>query len=933
MKDLQAEEQFYSRYLWCLNPILTIGQLLTRFRVELDGYRALEGWEREESKINLYLFACAIACTVDDYFSQKLVDLSLLYPRLPQFWFFLRSADWLINRITWFLRIVFNWRAWRWRRRWNSLVEEICDLLIASEEVRTISPALAEVRLPEGLSSRRMRLPEAFRGQDFAHQDVISLIQRFCAASRASPDPVTAVTIVGLRTAGAYFAPLMAAYLKKSNWPHVSWFSIRPKNGTSPWERQQLRKLRRRNARVLVVDDYPATGATWRLTLNILQQSKIKPEQISILAPTHAAQPNWMELAGIKDKITAFTVQPSELYKTALLQPRAVEEWCAPYFTSAESTSTTAFRVIDDKRVCEINDRLAEHSKDGHHVREKRVFAVEVSEKDGARSTRKIFLKSVGWGWLGYHAYIAGRRLDGFVPPVIGLRNGLLLTEWLGDAVKKPDAIPHEQMVNVLASYVAARSRRLPLEGDCRLESRTYRWTGLDETVTILRAAYGPYLSRLKAPGLRKQLYRYIGSAPTLIDGRMRPEEWLYTPTGIYKADFEQHNFGGAEVDLADPAYDLAAAIFEFRALRQSEKQLLETYIRMSGDRTIAERIIVYKVLYASIIMRQAAARVLARKEPEKNNELYQYARNFLVYSMNEFCASLVGRPQPVRWSNSLFFMDLDGVFDQELLGFPHATESGLQSLMLLQSNGYSVVLNTGRSVQHVRQYCRAYGIPGGVAEFGSVFVDAVQKNEVPLIDEASARQLAKCREAIRALPGIFLDPGYEYSIRAYRYQGRETAGLSVNEIRELLKSPEFSQLSYICRQSDTYIVPKGTDKGAGVTFVRRYLKNDAPIAAIGDSDQDIAMLRLSDYRYAPANCSPAVRRLAKTAECRVLKQSWQAGLLAAVRHRLKNEGIRPRESSLSPMPDQITGLMQTLLRVADRPSPLRVLAGLVSWS
>src|SRR5207248_4170436 len=132
-----------------------------------------------------------------------------------------------------------------------------------------------------------------------------------------------------------------------------------------------------------------------------------------------------MELAGIKDRIRTFTLKPSELYKTALLQPGAVEQWCAQYFTSPESTNTTAFRVITDTRIDEINARLAEHSKDGHHVREKRVFAVELCDSNGSRSTRKIFLKSVGWGWLGYHAYIAGKRLDGFVPRLIGLRNGL----------------------------------------------------------------------------------------------------------------------------------------------------------------------------------------------------------------------------------------------------------------------------------------------------------------------------------------------------------------------------------------------------------------------------------------------------------------------------------------------------------------------------
>src|SRR5437764_1228184 len=83
----------------------------------------------------------------------------------------------------------------------------------------------------------------------------------------------------GLRTAGSYFAPLMTVYLKRLNWSRVSWFSIRPKSGISLWERWQLRWAARRHARVLVVDDYPATGQTLRLTLRILQESKIKPEQ------------------------------------------------------------------------------------------------------------------------------------------------------------------------------------------------------------------------------------------------------------------------------------------------------------------------------------------------------------------------------------------------------------------------------------------------------------------------------------------------------------------------------------------------------------------------------------------------------------------------------------------------------------------------------
>src|SRR5579862_286321 len=553
-----AEEQFYSRYDWCLNPILSVGELIHRFEQEFSAYPASEGWQREEHKINLYLFACAIACTTDDYFNQRLVNFSPLRRWLPRLWPLLSLSERILNTPAMLVRIGINWRVWRWRKRWNSCIEECCNLLCTNVGLQLSSSALPRTALPKQLLTWNMRLPEAFRGQDFTHQDIISLIERFCASSQPTDQPIG---IVGLRTAGAYFAPLMAAHLKRSNYSRVSWFSIRPKNGISAWEQLQLRALARRNAHVLLVDDYPATGSTLRLMLRILHEAKSKPERISILAPTHAAQPNWTTLAGIDPAIKVFTVYPSELFKAGLLQREAVESWCTEYFPAA---GTNTLRIVSNEGVDELNAQLAEHSKDGHHVREKRVFEIQLPNGRPAPDKKKILVKSVGWGWLGYHAYIAGKRLQGFVPQVIGLRNGLLIMDWIDDGSKELE-IKDERIVDALASYVAARATKLPLAGDFQFKSRTYRWTGLDEIVTILRAAYGPYLSRVKGGRLRKELYKYVATAPTLIDGRMNPEEWLHRPDAIYKADFEHHNFGGAEPDLADPAYDLAAAIFEFR--------------------------------------------------------------------------------------------------------------------------------------------------------------------------------------------------------------------------------------------------------------------------------------------------------------------------------------------------------------------------------
>ena len=49
---------------------------------------------------------------------------------------------------------------------------------------------------------------------------------------------------------------------------------------------------------------------------------------------------------------------------------------------------------------------------------------------EGEKQTKYVLAKSVGWGWLGYHAFLIGHRLSEYVPPVLGLRDGVLYSEW-----------------------------------------------------------------------------------------------------------------------------------------------------------------------------------------------------------------------------------------------------------------------------------------------------------------------------------------------------------------------------------------------------------------------------------------------------------------------------------------------------------------------
>src|SRR2546430_17650366 len=81
-----TESDFYAPYDWCLNPILSVGELFQRLGEELDRYESLRvDWQREECKINVYLFVCPIACPSDAYPPPPPWDLPLLsnyFPRL-----------------------------------------------------------------------------------------------------------------------------------------------------------------------------------------------------------------------------------------------------------------------------------------------------------------------------------------------------------------------------------------------------------------------------------------------------------------------------------------------------------------------------------------------------------------------------------------------------------------------------------------------------------------------------------------------------------------------------------------------------------------------------------------------------------------------------------------------------------------------------------
>lgn len=929
-----SEAGFYSAYQWSLNPVLTVRELFMRLREALDQLSDLRtSWQREECKANLGLCAGAITCTVDDYLGEPARNLSALSQRFPAFRGLLSWAQTILDVSTYLLSFPTRSRVFRWRQKWISCVNAIWEVVAAPPEstaelerkLRGCIGDCLDYRLPQQVLELCMQLPAGYRSQDLAHHDAFALADIFAASQGKRRGRLV---VVGPRSMGAYFAPAVRAKLNMLGWTTVSWCTVRPKRGISLWERRGLGDLGSKDVQVLVADESPNTGNTFFLMIRMLRSLGVSPERIFLLAAMHPTRPDWRlpENNAEFQGVTLLRLEAHRLYKNRFLEPAAVLPLLQEYF---RNTGSRVVEITQSRRTQELNSRLHAHFQDGFDCRLKRVFDVRLESSDRAPLKRRIIAKSVGWGWLGYHAYFAGKRLAGFVPDTLGLRNGLLFTAWLEGAEEDADEASSKPPVDRLATYVAARARELRLPKDPIYEiSIGYGWTGWRVLLDTLREAFGPVGRRLKIPALHRRLGQFACPFPALTDGNMKPEDWIRSADGFQKVDFEHHNFGRTEPYVVDPAYDLAAAAMEFRLSPQEERLLVASYALASGDADAGGRMMLWKLLHGRFVGTRACAE-MARNRPSEVlgnwHERFYLARNFLVYEMNRFGASLLGAAPPAHWTGRLFFMDLDGVFDSNVFGFPQTTTSGLLALATLRRHGFSVIPDTARSVKDVRQYTEAYGLPGGIAELGCMFVDAVRRREISLVEPEAAEQLSRCRESLQSLPAVFVDPNYRTAIRAYRFTGLRAEGIPETEIRSLLDSSEFDRLTFVPSSADTTIIPKGIGKGPALQWVRRYLDiPNEPVAAIGDGDADLEMLRAANAAFAPANCSKLVRRLVAAGQCEMTRMPRQKGLLEASRRVIHADGRTCDKCNVQLAPATGCGaLIQTLMEVAER-TPLQ---------
>jgi hydroxymethylpyrimidine pyrophosphatase-like HAD family hydrolase len=915
-KLLGTELTFYGRYDWCLDPHQTVQQVLAHLDREIGALRdATEPWQFREIVANVYLLACALLNT----FEESVRGPALRLPRQLEARrigrYAARAAEYVqrSHRGRRQRAQILNWTEQLQRGLREFLSASLCGRAEGRDEivrsVAGLATALAQP-LTAGIGSCTIGVPSLFRRLDLTPNDILALGRRFIAQC---PDRSWPLLLLGLRSSGSYIAPLLSAFLDAAGYATVAAMTIQPEKGPDRRERRQLARHAQAGFMALILDDSPHTGGTAVRALAAARRAGFPQERLRALLPVHPA--NISALGPLNDAFV-IALPPEAWHKRRLLAQEAVERRLTEYFAARGFSSV---RVVASRSADEINAWLEQQSSGYRGSRLKRVHAVMLRAEQGEAELRYVLVKSVGWGWLGYHAFLAGHRLSGHVPPLLGLRDGLLYAEWQPHAAVLRDGVPdRDRWIEAAASYVAERVGALGLQrspaGQKHLKSHE---NGLKLVAKALSKSNGRFVTDLLArPAFEQALARLPCPLPTWIDGRMQRAEWITGPHNVLKADFEHHGMGKAEVNTVDPAFDLADTILSLRLRPEEEAALLRHYTERSGDADVASRLFMNKLLAGLWTMQSAQEYLFGKAQAAavqaEHHERWLSAWDFLTVHAARFCGQHCAPPSAPDFCTPLVVLDVDGVIDRRTFGFPCTTAAGIAALSALHRDGRSVVLNTARSGEEVREYCRAYSLAGGIAEHGTWLWNALSGEARVLIDDEALRQLDALRTYLRRLPGVFLDHRYKFSIRTFTYLPKPeslsgsllqsfNAGTASSPLPPLLiqhgiSELDLDQLTFHNTTIDTTVLAKAHDKGTGLAAFRDWvLSPNADTIAVGDSASDLPMFREATRCFAPAHIDCASR--ARLLGCRIARLSYQRGLLEIV-HALgapgQDRGRRP---------------------------------------
>ncbi len=776
-----------------------------------------------------------------------------------------------LGDVLWHVRALGPWsrRLSSYRARLTDVVDLLASVVVTGgihpakrSELESSSAALvrATKRLPRGLLREVIRLPACFRGFDQRPDDVWRLMVRF---AERWPDRRRPVLVVGVRTSGAYLAPLCAASLRAIGYDDVSILTLRPGQRLLAAERRVVLDAARRSALVLLTDDPPSSGGTVSRAAGDLQHIGVSEGRI-VLA---------LQLFGGRSTLP----QPLQRYEAVLLEwqdwsvheslePHAVERDFAAFLGPSTNVSMVERITLPTAQV------------ERGHMRA--VYRVRLtSSVTGGKTDRVVCVDGAGLGYLGRHAVVVADALRGYVPEVFGCAAGLLYRVWLPEAsLVEPvrrDSVP--QIADEIASYVVARNRALRVDQDMsqRLGEQRAVW---QRSSGLLSQAFGRAapLSRLALGPLARRLLQV--NRPSVIDGNTALSRWFGREDGttrLVKVGFAGAGFAHRDPPSYDPVFDLAGAAASAR-VRELAVELRRSYERRAGEPIDEERWLLYQLVHLQRECEHARPQDQAELQRAQSRALHSYV-----------AATIFNETRPAA-QGPLCAFDIDGVLESGWLGFASMSPAACLALRALSCHGYRGLLATGRSIEEVRDRCESFGLAGGVAEYGSVIYMHDARRVEDLLTTTDRRHLGALRRTLLEMDGVIVDAAYRRSVRASLLDdGGDARALSAELIDSALaRSGTRPFLRAIQGGKQTDFVPTRIDKGVGVRVLAARLGVAAAhgegrvlALAVGDTESDLPLFRLAELALAPANVDAHVR----AAGVRVLSESYQRGAARAV--------------------------------------------------
>jgi len=876
-------EFLHQEYSWTCDLSKSFAEILALLENESKRFQSGKGLGYYEHALNVYLFLSALYQIVSDYLIRGMVNFGKIKNRIPQMSIWLKWAEEVVASGA-------RWRNFIFDRKLVSLQTRLAqglnttsrflvqmrtgeyDAAMASEMQHCVNE-IAQEGYRGPIVSRCYKIPSSFRNFDLYPEDCFSLAKKYQAEY---PDKNKPLLVLGLRTAGGYLAPLCAGQLQVSGFTNVEFSTLKLTFAMSLGEKRALKRARRNDSRVIVLDDAPFTGDTVIRAHGYLMNWGIRPEQIVFLIPEFYSA--WLQ----NDRLT-------KLFQLSQLIVLPFQEWKVNKLLQGQEAEA-ALRLLlaekgyEDVRV--IDEETVKGPRRRSHV--KKLFKVQVLGENGAE-VKQIFGKGAGIGYLGYHGLVVAKKMPQFFPTVYGIHEGILFTEWLAPKNGSTAVVRDERakLVDCLGTYLASRADSLSVAVDHTTDIHS-KWTFWHHLAAILSRSYGfaGYFSRLQLHAMLTKVLQY--NRPSVVDGNVGPKKWLSSNGTFKKADFEEHAFDQFDRHSFDPAYDIAGMSYEFRLDQVEEEGLISYYREKSGDQGIRDRLFAYKLFYAaerSLFLEYVLNNRSSEVDLNQSNLEYALCQRYLNRLVNSYLTGIFSsRSVAANKSKGVFALDIDGVLEDFTLGFPSISPAGSEALKMLKNHAFAVLLCSGRSLVEMQDRCESYQLLGAVAEYGSVIWDHRHREKKVLISREAQRQLSLLRSLIEKIPYVYLHPDFEFSLRAYEFKSDMMWMLEGERIFELINKHKLDLLTLNPGYWKGDVISKEIDKEKGLVALIELLGlSGKPVYAMGDSLPDLPMLRAADYRFTPANATADLLKNGSTLEIRKAKNASMAGLKETV--------------------------------------------------